>query len=83
MKEENMKQRTFNKKLVINKVTIANLSDKEKAVIRGGGTVQGGTCDGTVHGRTCDQAIEAAVEGTVQRQICDGTVHGRTCDELS
>ncbi|NIM14349.1 MAG: hypothetical protein GTO45_20125 [Candidatus Aminicenantes bacterium] len=77
-----MKQKTFNKKLVINKFTIANLTDKEKAVIRGGGTVQGRTCDGTVYGRTCDQGAEVAVEGTVQGQICDGTVHGRTCDEL-
>ena len=82
MKEENMKQKTFNKKLVINKITIANLSNKEQAVIRGGDTVQGDACAGTVHGRTCDQGTEAAVEGTVEGQTCDGTVHGRTCDGL-
>lgn len=77
-----MKQKTFNKKLVINKVTITNLSDKEQAVIRGGATIQEEACAGTVHGRTCDQGTQVAVEGTVQGETCDGTVHGRTCDGL-
>ena len=86
-----MKQKTFNKKLVINKVTISNLADKEKAVIRGGATVQGVPCEGTVQGRTCDQGTQVAVEGTVQGRTCDqgpqvaveGTVQGRTCDNYT
>ena len=75
-----MKQKTFNKKLVINKVTISNLTDKEKAVIRGGATAQEAACDGTVQGRTCDQGTAVAVEGTFQEQTYEGTVQGRTCD---
>jgi hypothetical protein len=51
-----MKQKRFNKKLVIKKVTISNLSNEELLSIRGGteGTLE---CPvgGTVHGRTCDQ----------------------------
>jgi hypothetical protein len=82
MKEENMKQKTFYKKLVINKSTIANLSDQEKAVIHGGSIINERACGGTVQGRTCDRRAEAAVEGTVQERICYGTVQGRNCDEL-
>jgi hypothetical protein len=52
-----MKQKRFNKKLVIKKVTISNLTKEDQLSIRGGtaGTVPGRTCDGTVQGRTCDQ----------------------------
>jgi hypothetical protein len=51
-----MTQKRFNKKLVIKKVTISNLTNEEQLSIRGGTgvTTQGITCDGTVHGRTCD-----------------------------
>ncbi len=84
-----MKQKTFNKKLVINKVTIANLTDKEQIAIRGGTAIQGRDCKGTIQGRTCD--YEGEVNGTIQGRTCDqeneaaveGTVQGRTCDELS
>ena len=57
-----MKQTRFNKKLVIKKVTISNLTKEDQSSIRGGddGTVQGRTCDGTVQGRTCDQNSELA-----------------------
>lgn len=54
-------KKTLNKKLVINKTTITNLTNKEQVIIQGGaaGTVYGRTCDGieaagTVHGRTCE-----------------------------
>ena len=42
-----MKQKRFNKKLVIKKVTITNLTKEEQLSIRAGdgGTVQGRTCD--------------------------------------
>jgi hypothetical protein len=75
-----MKQRTFSKKLVINKVTIANLSNEELAAVRGGddGTAQGRTCEGTVHGRTCDTEVLAV--GTAQGRTCEGTAQGRTCE---
>lgn len=51
-----MKQKRFNKKLVIKKVTVSNLTKDEQFSIRGGtaGTNQGPICDGTVQGRTCD-----------------------------
>jgi hypothetical protein len=42
-----MKQKRFNKKLVIKKITISNLTKEEQLSIRGGD-------DGTIHGRTCD-----------------------------
>jgi hypothetical protein len=88
MKEENMKQKTFNKKMVINKVTIVNLTHKEQISVRGGATIQGRDCDGTIQGPTCDQEFEA--KGTIQGPTCDqgagipvkGTIQGRTCDEL-
>jgi hypothetical protein len=53
-----MKQKRFNKKLVIKKVTVTNLTNEEQLSIRGGGTVQGRTCDGTVQGRSCDAPCE-------------------------
>ena len=40
-----MKKKSLKKKLAANKVTIADLSDKEQLEIRGGGTVWGRTCD--------------------------------------
>jgi hypothetical protein len=51
-----MKQKRFDKKLVIKKVTVTNLTKVQQLSIRGGaaGTVEGRTCDGTVQGRTCD-----------------------------
>ena len=51
-----MKQKRFDKKLVIKKVTVTNLTNEDQLSIRGGaaGTVPGRTCDGTVQGRTCD-----------------------------
>ena len=45
-----MKQKRFNKKLVIKKVTITNLTKEEQLSIRAGD-------EGTVHGRTCDSDI--------------------------
>ncbi|MGD2089233.1 MAG: class I lanthipeptide [Candidatus Aminicenantes bacterium] len=50
-----MKQTRFNKKLVIKKVTISNLTKEQQLSVRGGGTLQGDTCEGTVQGRTCDE----------------------------
>lgn len=41
-----MEKKSLKKKLSTNKVTVANLSDKEQNVIRGGDTVHGRTCDG-------------------------------------
>jgi hypothetical protein len=44
-----MKQkRRFNKKLVIKKVTVTNLTKEEQLSIRAG------EAGGTIHGRTCD-----------------------------
>ncbi len=57
-----MKKKSIKKKLFTNKVTIADLSDKEQNVIRGGDTLQGRTCEGTVHGRTCDGLTEEACQ---------------------
>lgn len=82
-----MKQKTLNKRLVINKVTVANLNNKELAAIRGGSndTVHGRTCEGTVLGPTCDGEleVEAAAAGTVLEATCEGTVLGPTCDGQS
>ena len=65
-----MKQKTLNKKLVINKITIANLTIREQGAIRGGkkDTIEDNTCECTAVGLTCAQAYAA------------GTVHGRTCE---
>ncbi len=53
-----MKKKCLNKKLSTNKVTIADLSDKEQLVIRGGGTIQGRTCESpdgeTILGHICE-----------------------------
>ncbi|NIM10449.1 MAG: hypothetical protein GTO45_00520 [Candidatus Aminicenantes bacterium] len=79
-----MKQTTLNKKLVINKITISNLTIREQGAIRGGNkdTIQDKSCDCSAPGLTC-QDVKAA--GTVHGRTCDeviaaGTVHGRTCD---
>lgn len=40
-----MKQKKLNKRLVLNKETITNLTKEEQLSIRAGGTVQGRTCD--------------------------------------
>jgi hypothetical protein len=51
-----MKQKKINKKLVIKKVTISNLTNEEQLSIHGGtgATTQSANCEGTVWGRTCD-----------------------------
>jgi hypothetical protein len=65
-----MKQKSLNKKLVINKITITNLTIREQGAIRGGekDTIQDKSCDCSSPGLTC-QELKAV-----------GTVHGRTCD---
>ena len=75
-----MKQKTLNKKLVINKITISNLTIREQGAIRGGNnkdTIQDKSCDCSAPGLTC-QEVKAA--GTVHGRTCEGTVHGRTCE---
>ena len=74
-----MKQKTHNKKLVINKITISNLTIREQGTIRGGkkDTIEDNTCECSAPGLTCPEADAAA---TVQGRTCDGTVQGRTCD---
>ena len=75
-----MKRKAFNKKLRVKKVTIARLMDGEKSLIRGGGTVQGLTCEecGTVYGRTCDlpdqqQATEDTQKHETLKNVKNGT----------
>jgi hypothetical protein len=75
-----MKQKTLNKKLVINKITISNLTTREQGAIRGGNnkdSIQDKSCDCSAPGLVCDEAKAA---GTVHGRTCDGTVYGRTCD---
>ncbi|NIM10450.1 MAG: hypothetical protein GTO45_00525 [Candidatus Aminicenantes bacterium] len=66
-----MKQKSLNKKLVINKITITNLTIREQGAIHGGkkDTIEDNTCECTVAGLTCPQVKVG------------GTVHGRTCDD--
>ena len=56
-----MKQKRFNKKLVIKKVTVSNLSNEDQFSIRGGteGTLEC-PAGGTVQGRTCDYETQIA-----------------------
>ncbi len=42
-----MKQKRFNKKLVIKRITVTNLTKEEQLSIRAGE-------EGTLHGRTCE-----------------------------
>jgi len=56
-----MKQKRFNKKLVIKKVTVSNLTKEDQLSIRGGteDTLES-PCGGTVQGRTCDDETQIA-----------------------
>jgi hypothetical protein len=50
-----MKQKRFNKKLVLKKVTVSNLTNEEQLSIRGGSEEPSqDPCGGTVQGRTCN-----------------------------
>jgi len=48
-----MKQKRFNKKLVIKKTTVSNLTKENQLSVRGGD-------EGTVYGRTCDKDSKLA-----------------------
>ncbi len=77
-----MKQKTFNKRLVINKITISNLTAREQGAIRGGefkDSVKAMSCACSAPGLACNEAKAA---GTIQGRTCDGTIQGRTCDQL-
>jgi hypothetical protein len=55
-----MKQKSFDKKLVVKKVTVTNLSKEEQVKVHGGGTVWGRTCEylpETVLGRACQNNV--------------------------
>ena len=64
-----MKQKFFDKKLLVKKITISNLSNEEQGNVYGGGTVWGRTCDNmpiTILGHHC--------------VLLPATVWGRTCN---
>jgi hypothetical protein len=77
-----MKQKTLNKRLVINKITISDLTTGEQGAVRGGEikkTIQAKSCDCSAPGLACKEGKAA---GTIQGRTCDGTIQGRTCDQL-